>query len=245
MKRFLSTLFVVFLSINIAQATNWYKIDDNLYYDTETFEYTNNGAQFWLKNNTSNGYIKALINLNLDEKTYIIEQSYTYNKNNALISSNKAATTGRVIPDTISESFYNYFVDEKANRSSVNTNIPSKAYKLAYLSNDYGSSSGINASKEPDFGPYMKELQRRIKLNWEPPKGNEIKQVVLIFKIAKDGRLVSCKVHKSSGLPAVDKAALEAVELTAPFRPLPSSFSGKSVDIQFTFDYNAFNAFRL
>ncbi|MBS4759071.1 MAG: TonB family protein [Clostridium sp.] len=101
---------------------------------------------------------------------------------------------------------------------------------------------GIDAIKEPDFGPYMRELQRRIKMNWEPPKGNESKRVVLLFKIARDGRLISHRVYKSSGLPAADRAAMHAVELTAPFKPLPPEYKGDSVDIQFTFDYNVFGA---
>ena len=103
---------------------------------------------------------------------------------------------------------------------------------------------GIDAIKEPDFGPYMRELQRRIKMNWDPPKGNESKRVVLLFKIAKDGRLLSCKVVKTSGVQAADRAAISAVELTAPFKPLPPEFKGQSVDIQFTFDYNVFGASR-
>ena len=107
-----------------------------------------------------------------------------------------------------------------------------------------GGAPGIDALREPDFGPYMRELQRRIKMNWDPPKGNESKRVVLLFKIAKDGRLLSCKVSKSSGLPSADQAALKAVELTAPFRPLPADFKGQNIDIQFTFDYNVFNASR-
>jgi TonB family protein len=107
-----------------------------------------------------------------------------------------------------------------------------------------GGAPGIDALREPDFGPYMRELQRRIKMNWDPPKGNESKRVVLLFKIAKDGRLLTCRVSKSSGLPSADQAALKAVELTAPFRPLPADFKGQSIDIQFTFDYNVFNATR-
>ena len=103
---------------------------------------------------------------------------------------------------------------------------------------------GIDAIKEPDFGPYMKELQRRIKMNWTPPKGNESKRVVLLFSISRDGRLLSVKVHKSSGLPAADQAAIQAVQLTAPFKPLPPNYRGDSVDIQFTFDYNVFGASR-
>lgn len=105
-----------------------------------------------------------------------------------------------------------------------------------------GGRPGIDAIREPDFGPYMRDLQRRIKMNWDPPKGNESKRVVLLFKIAKDGRLLSCSVYKSSGLPNADNAALNAVKLTAPFRPLPAEYKQQSIDIQFTFDYNVFGA---
>ena len=105
-----------------------------------------------------------------------------------------------------------------------------------------GGAPGIDSIREPDFGPYMRELQRRIKMNWDPPKGNESKRVVLLFKIAKDGRLLSVRVFKSSGIPNSDRAALNAVELTAPFKRLPPEFKGASIDIQFTFDYNVFGA---
>ena len=103
---------------------------------------------------------------------------------------------------------------------------------------------GIDAIREPNFGPYMSELQRRIKANWDPPRGDESKRVVLLFKIAKDGRLLSVKVVKTSGSSAADRAALAAVELTAPFRALPSDYRGNDVDIQFTFDYNVFGVNR-
>lgn len=129
----------------------------------------------------------------------------------------------------------------------------SSGSKLANSGGGYGSAGnpgpgnpngapGIDAIREPDFGPYMRELQRRIKMNWDPPKGDQSKRVVLMFKIAKDGRLLSCSVHKSSGLPNADKAAIQAVQLTAPFKPLPPDFKGPNIDIQFTFDYNVFGA---
>ncbi len=105
-----------------------------------------------------------------------------------------------------------------------------------------GGAPGIDAIREPDFGPYMRDLQRKIKMHWDPPKGNESKRVVLLFKIAKDGRLLSCRVYKSSGLQNADNAALNAVKLTAPFKPLPADYRGSSIDIQFTFDYNVFGA---
>lgn len=101
---------------------------------------------------------------------------------------------------------------------------------------------GIDAIREPDFGPYMRDLQQRIKRNWDPPKGEESRRVVLLFTIARDGRLLNVSVSKSSGLQSADKAALSAVQLTAPFRPLPAEYKESSVDIQFTFDYNVFGA---
>lgn len=103
-----------------------------------------------------------------------------------------------------------------------------------------GGAPGINAKRDPDFGPYMAELQRRIKRNWRPPRRNQSKRVVLLFTIARDGRLLNLRVYKPSGEPDTDRAAISAVQLSAPFKPLPRDFSGSSVDIQFTFDYNVF-----
>ena len=103
---------------------------------------------------------------------------------------------------------------------------------------------GIDAIREPDFGPYMKEVERRIKANWSPPNGGQSKKVVLLFTIARDGRLLSLKIAKSSGFKADDDAAISAVKLTAPFRPLPPEYKGSSVDINFTFDFYASSARR-
>lgn len=96
-----------------------------------------------------------------------------------------------------------------------------------------------------DFYPYMRELQRRIKINWNPPKESKSNKVVLVFKIAKDGRLLSCSVAKSSGLQKADQAALDAVKNSAPFRALPKEYRQSSVDIQFNFDYNVFGSSNL
>lgn len=99
---------------------------------------------------------------------------------------------------------------------------------------------GIDAIKEPDFGPWMRELQSRIKRNWSPPRGNESKRVVLMFTVGRDGQLLNIKTIKSSGVEVADRAAHAAIELTAPFKPLPPEYRESSIDIQFTFDYNVF-----
>jgi len=103
-------------------------------------------------------------------------------------------------------------------------------------------SPGIDALKQPNWGAYMAEVERRVKRNWTPPKGDESKRVVVLFKIGRDGRLLSIKVTKSSGQPLADQAAKAAIELSAPFRPLPPEYKDSSIDIDFTFDYNVVGA---
>lgn len=97
----------------------------------------------------------------------------------------------------------------------------------------------IAAKKDLDFGPYMEELQRRIKRAWRPPRGNESKRVVVTFKITHSGELQDLVVKKGSGFEPADKAALLAIQEASPFARLPQG-APRAVDIEFTFDYNVF-----
>lgn len=103
-----------------------------------------------------------------------------------------------------------------------------------------GGRPGIDAVAEPDFGPYLAELQRRIRRNWSPPEDREDKTVVLLFTISKDGRLLSINTKRSSGYANADGAARAAVERSAPFRPLPPEYRNNSINVEFTFDYNVY-----
>lgn len=129
----------------------------------------------------------------------------------------------------------------------------SYAYRGSSGSSGYGQSGnpspgnpngapGIDAIRQPNWGPYMRDLEQRIKRNWTPPKGDTSKRIVITFTIGRDGRLLSHRITKSSGTPLADRAAMSAIELTAPFRPLPPEFKGQSVPIEFTFDYNVLNS---
>lgn len=92
-----------------------------------------------------------------------------------------------------------------------------------------------------DFGPYMQNLQRTIKRNWFPPKGQESQRVVVRFVVEKAGKLSNLRLQKSSGIAVVDQAALSAINNAASaFKPLPAG-SPDEVNIEFTFDYNVFN----
>lgn len=90
-----------------------------------------------------------------------------------------------------------------------------------------------------DFGPYMADLQRRIKLAWLPPKGYENKIVVIVFKVHSSGAISDLLLDHGSGLAVADQAALAAVQKVGAFRPLPQN-SPPVVDIQFTFDFDRY-----
>ncbi len=103
------------------------------------------------------------------------------------------------------------------------------------------ASKSQGAGYDVDFGPYMADLQRNIKHNWYPPKHNESKRVVVIFKVSKEGKVSKLKLDHSSGEAAADQAALKAIGKAEPeFGALPEG-APESVDIQFTFDYNVFD----
>lgn len=95
------------------------------------------------------------------------------------------------------------------------------------------------ASRDADFGPYMAELQRRIKRAWYPPKSHESDRIQVIFKVQTNGTMSHLRVSKASSSAIANQAALKAVQNAAPFSPLPDG-APESVDIQFTFDYNVF-----
>lgn len=109
---------------------------------------------------------------------------------------------------------------------------------LRYKKSVSGTISKSTAIQDVDFEPYMRELQKRIKQNWNPPQEDKSSKVVMLFNVDKIGNLGQIKILKSSGIQSVDDAARLAVSKTAPFMQLPSEFKGQSIYIQFTFDYN-------
>jgi len=90
---------------------------------------------------------------------------------------------------------------------------------------------------KPDWALYMKNVEAEIKKNWNPPKNKKSYRVVLVFKIGKNGELLSYKVQKGVNKKA-NEAALKALKDTAPFEYLPKEYEGDYIPIEFTFDYN-------
>ncbi|MDR1167749.1 MAG: TonB C-terminal domain-containing protein [Heliobacteriaceae bacterium] len=98
-------------------------------------------------------------------------------------------------------------------------------------------------SNEPYFDTYMTNLQNKIKRNWKPPKNKENYDIILQFKVDRSGNVSNIKILKASDDKEVNKSAVNALLKSAPFESLPIQHKENTVNIQFTFNYNAAKAF--
>ena len=106
--------------------------------------------------------------------------------------------------------------------------------------NSRATQSPKSGDSSTDFGPYMADLQRRIKRAWFPPKNAESLRGKVVFKVHSDGSMTNLRMVTPTSLPAADQAMMAAVQNAAPFHALPDG-APADVDIEFTFDYNVFN----
>ena len=134
---------------------------------------------------------------------------------------------------------YYWEVDQKS-RKKVETQI-TKSKKSTKIT---GSIRSKNESSETlmdkTFSDYMPNMQKKIKDNWNPPKRNSQLKTILSYQIGKSGELLEYKIILSSGDDEFDNIAVDALKKSTPFEPLPKSFDGDNVKVQFTFDYKAY-----
>lgn len=100
-----------------------------------------------------------------------------------------------------------------------------------------GKSTG-GSGRENDLSRYLKELNKRIKGAWEPPRGCS-KRVELLFRIKRDGTIAFIKVTGPSGEKDTDSSTVQAVTtaLARPM-PLPDDYQRSYLDIKYTFRYS-------
>lgn len=132
----------------------------------------------------------------------------------------------------------------KQQQKSYEENLAKAIGTNNQVENNYPKQKEVQQSQEKnnaeqiDWAAYMKRVERKIELNWIPKKESQDRITTIVFKINKNGELVSYKVLKSSGSAAADEIAIDALRISAPFAPLPSEYKGNEIDIEFTFDYH-------
>lgn len=96
-----------------------------------------------------------------------------------------------------------------------------------------------------DFGPYLRAAVETVKEHWyklmpESAKAPMMKkgEVAAEFAILREGSFGGLKIQKSSGDPALDRAAYQAIVDAQPFPRLPNEFKGPFLQVRFKFYYN-------
>jgi TonB family protein len=97
-----------------------------------------------------------------------------------------------------------------------------------------------------NFNSYIGRLLATVKRNWyavmpESAMMGKKGIVVLTFRIQHDGKIPDADptLERSSHSPEFDDAAMDAVQTSAPYQPLPEAFHGPNVQVRFIFFYNA------
>lgn len=96
-----------------------------------------------------------------------------------------------------------------------------------------------------DFGPYLSQVVKTVRLNWYnvmppsvyPPILKQGKLSIEFF-VLKDGKVSGMQIYKPSGDIALDRAAWASVTASNPLPPLPAEFHGERVGLRFSYYYN-------
>lgn len=104
-----------------------------------------------------------------------------------------------------------------------------------------GSRSGRSSNNTHSLRGYYSDLAALIDANKDYP--GEVKKekqegtVIVNFAINRQGWLLSSAIHKSSGYPLLDKAALATLERSNPFPPIPKSIDRDILKIAVPISY--------
>jgi outer membrane biosynthesis protein TonB len=68
---------------------------------------------------------------------------------------------------------------------------------------------------------YVRAVRDQILSKWSPPKSTNPVTLTVFFRVHRPGHISILRLEYSSGSPAIDRAALEAVQKSVPFSRVP------------------------
>ncbi len=102
-----------------------------------------------------------------------------------------------------------------------------------------GVGSGTGNPFGTRLGWYEKLLRDRVAQNWRSQDLDRRLQsapaVVVLFTLMRDGSIRNVRISQSSSNFAYDQSAQRAIEMSAPFPPLPREFERNSANLEFWF----------
>jgi periplasmic protein TonB len=96
-----------------------------------------------------------------------------------------------------------------------------------------------------DFGSryayYVNGMHHTVTNNWwqqeADPRASNGRSVTLLFDVLRDGTPTNVRVEKASNSPSLDLSAKHALQRVESFGPLPDTYRGDRITVEYTFDY--------
>jgi TonB family protein len=91
------------------------------------------------------------------------------------------------------------------------------------------------------YYPYATIIKERIQRHWTYPVAARERHVqgdlLIIFRLERNGHLVNSRIARSSGYQILDSASVKAIELASPFPPFPETIPVEFLNINASFTY--------
>lgn len=96
----------------------------------------------------------------------------------------------------------------------------------------------VDAAADRVRGEYVDRITLALTEHWQQFTTDATRESKVRFTIDRSGQLVDVQLLQASGSEAADRAALDAVQASAPFTPLPEQFAGDRLVVNFTFTHS-------
>jgi TonB family protein len=100
---------------------------------------------------------------------------------------------------------------------------------------------GLDYAENYDISPWVKEVVDKIRNSWSVPPIKEslaMGEVKIYISVSKKGELLSLEILDASVLVLFDETALEAIQSSLPFPPLPDGFPYEKLEALLVFQFN-------
>ncbi|NJL38020.1 MAG: TonB family protein [Leptolyngbyaceae cyanobacterium SM1_4_3] len=119
-------------------------------------------------------------------------------------------------------------------------NLGRELAEIANSNRTAANELGVDAEQDPILGEYLAEMDQQIKQQWRQIQVDvdADRSVEVRFTVSQQGELVQWEVTQSSRLAIADEAAVQAIQRSAPFEPLPPEANREQLTRTLTFHYS-------
>lgn len=93
-----------------------------------------------------------------------------------------------------------------------------------------------NLQVQSDFCDYMANVRSKLQKNWTTPDFLEEGHIRVLFKLDREGYVISGDILESSGNPVYDESAINAIHKSEPFGKFPENSTRQTITINYSFD---------